>query len=334
MFKKFFSGFFFSILSVVLICVLFVSIMLNVVLLGSSAMQNASTLDNEKHFSEEKLEGNNKDLKILVVSVEGMISDSGPDSYIVKSKYIEKVFEQAAKDKNIRGVILNINSPGGTITATDKMYNTIAKYKSKMNVPVIAYFDSVAASGGYYMAMACDKIISHATTITGSIGVIMSFYQAQELLENKLGIESVVIKSGEHKDIGSSSRKTTDSEREILNSILQEMYSTFLEKVRAGRSELKDMPEDELKKIADGRIYTGKQALAHKLVDELGYFSDAQDVICELSGLKRKEVSFVEYKKNSNAFLDLLKAESSVQGSLQNMIRKEFTANFYYLWRP
>ena len=333
MIKKIFSGFFFSVLSVVLICVLFASIMLNVILLGVTAAQQNTTVKSDA-FNEKTVEGKNDKAKILLVPLQGVISDDGPDSYTVKSQYVKQVFEQAEKDNSIRGVILYINSPGGTITATDKIFHIISKYKNAKNIPVIAYFDSVAASGGYYIAMACDEVICHPTTITGSIGVIMSFYQAQELLKDKLGIESIVIKSGEHKDIGSFSRNITDKEREIFNNILMEMYTTFLEKVRSGRKELKDMPEDELRKIADGRIYTGKQALEHKLVDSLGYLDDAKDSICNTLGIKRSDISFVQYEKNAHPFLDLLQSQAKTENAVQSMLRQKFTANFYYLWRP
>ncbi|BBM87863.1 signal peptide peptidase SppA [Candidatus Uabimicrobium amorphum] len=333
MIKKIFSGFFFSVLSVVLICVLFVSIMLNIILLGVTAAQQEQSTKSDS-FNEKVVEGESDKSKILIVPLQGVISDSGPDTYTVNSRHVKKVFEQAEKDNRIRGVILYINSPGGTITATDKIFHIITKYKNVKKVPVIAYFDGVAASGGYYIAMACDKVICHATTITGSIGVIMSFYQAQELLKDKLGIESIVIKSGEHKDIGSFSRNITEEEREIFNGILMEMYATFLEKVRSGRKELTDMPEDELKKIADGRIYTGKQALELKLVDELGYFDDAKDSICETLGIKRSDTSFVQYEKNVNPFFELLQAQTKAENPVQSMLRQKFTANFYYLWRP
>ena len=304
MFKKIFSGFFFSVLSVVLICVLFASIMLNVVLLGVTSMQGQQkSSDNSQHFSEKIIEGKNKKSKILIVEITGVISDSGPDSYCVKSEYVKQIFTQAQRDKNIQGIILHINSPGGTIMATDKIFRIIEKYKSATKVPVLAYFDGVAASGGYYIAMACDKVMSHATTITGSIGVIMSFYQAQELLQNKLGIDSVVIKTGKHKDMGSMSRKVTEQELEIFNGILQEMYQAFLDKVRQGRSELRNMSQQELEVIADGRIYTGKQAFDLKLVDELGYLEDAQQQICQLAGTAPKEVSFVKYEKKGQCVL-------------------------------
>lgn len=333
MIKKIFSGFFFSVLSVVLICVLFASIMLNVILLGVTAAQQ-NTVEKSDVFNEKTLEGKNDKSKILLVPLQGVISDDGPDSYTVKSQYVKKVFEQAEKDNSIKGVILYINSPGGTITATDKIFHIISQYKNAKNIPVVAYFDSVAASGGYYIAMACDTVICHPTTITGSIGVIMSFYQAQELLKDKLGIESVVIKSGEHKDIGSFSRNITDQEREIFNNILMEMYAIFLEKVRSGRQELKDMPEEELRKIADGRIYTGKQALELKLVDALGYLDDAKNSICSTLGINRSDISFVQYEKNANPFLELLQSQAKTENAVQSMLRQKFTANFYYLWRP
>ena len=336
MFKKIFSGFFLSILSVVLIFALFISIVLNVVLLGTVAISGGGSegQDSGKYFSEKNIDGNNKESKVLIVSIAGMIADNGPANYVVTSNYIDKIFKQASTDKSIKGIILKVNSPGGTITATDKMYNIIMKYKEKTKIPVVVYFDEIAASGGYYIAMAGDKIISHATTITGSIGVIMSFYQAKELLENKLGIESVVIKSGPHKDIGSSSRTITDKEREILQGVLDEMYESFLDKVRSGRPELKMMSDEELRKIADGRIYTGKQALHHKLIDSIGYFDAAQDAVCELANLDRENTSFVEYQNKNNMLFDLLNSKSNVESTLHSMIESKFTAKFYYLWRP
>lgn len=334
MMKKIFSGAFFSILSVVLVVVLFLSIVTNIVLVTMVAIPSDLEENKSKSFKVEHVDGKkNSSGKILIVPINGVIADES-DDYTVTSNYIKKVFKQAEEDKEIKGVILKINSPGGTITATDKMYHTIMQYKEKTNIPVIAYFDSVAASGGYYVAMTCDKIIAHSTTITGSIGVIMSFYEIKELLENKLGIKSIVIKSGKHKDIGSSARSMSDEETEILNTIIQEMYMEFTKRVRSGRKELREMPQEELMKIADGRIYTGKQALEHKLIDSIGYFEKAQDEICSLANVTKNEMAFITYKANKNIFYQLLESTSTIQSNVHKTIQNNLSPKFYYMWRP
>lgn len=168
----------------------------------------------------------------------------------------------------VKAIVLRINSPGGAVGPSQEIYHELKKLAQ--NKPVIVSFGAVAASGGYYLAMAGERIFANPGSITGSIGVVMGFPNYQELL-SKVGIKSEVIKSGPYKDLGSAWREMTDEERFLLQEMIKDVHSQFVEVVSAGRS----LPVDELIPYVDGRIFTGRQALEIGLVDELGSFNDA-----------------------------------------------------------
>jgi len=220
--------------------------------------------------------------KIGVISVEGTISASQTvTSQLVKYR----------KDKAIKAIILKINSPGGTIAPTQEIYREIQK-----TIPVkkvVAAMGTVAASGGYYIAAAANKIVANPGTITGSIGVIMEFVRVEELL-NKIGVDLEIMKSGEFKDIGSPDRKLTKREREILDAMIMDMQKQFVEAIVRGRS----LSLDKVQAIADGRIFSGAQAKELGLVDFLGNFQDAVEITKELAGIKGDVTLVYPKKKN------------------------------------
>lgn len=226
--------------------------------------------------------------KIGVIPIEGTIrSARDVTSQLVKFK----------KDKGIKAIILRINSPGGTVAPTQEIYREVQK-----TVPVkrvIASMGTVAASGGYYIAAAADKIVAAPGTITGSIGVIMQFIQIQDLL-NKLGVELEILKSGEFKDIGSPDRKMTEREREILNTLIQDIQGQFVEGVARGRN----LPVEKVRQIADGRVFSGARAKELGLVDTLGNFQDAVELAKEMAGIKG-DVTLIYSKKGKLQLLDL-----------------------------
>src|SRR5205823_7348630 len=163
--------------------------------------------------------------------------------------------DAAAEDCHVKAVVLRINSPGGAVTGSDIMYQEVLNFRQDTGKPVVACMMDVAASGAYYIAMGCDKVYAHPTTVTGSIGVIMSLYNASGLFI-KLGVSSEPIKSGPNKDIGNPGRPMTDEERAILQGMVNGFYDQFVKVVVRGRS----LPEPQVRALADGRVYTGIEA--------------------------------------------------------------------------
>ncbi|MGB9730891.1 MULTISPECIES: signal peptide peptidase SppA [Calditerrivibrio] len=197
---------------------------------------------------------------IVLLDLEGIILES--DTLIEKLKKYEK-------DSNVIGIILRINSPGGAVAPSQEIYRFI----KKMSKPVYASMSTVAASGGYYVASACDRIYAMPGTITGSIGVIMKFTDLSKIYD-KLGVRTETIKSGKFKDIGSTTRSMTEEEKSILKQSVDDVYNQFIEDILSKRTFLN---KEELLKYADGRIITGREAKNLKLVDKLGSYEDAYE---------------------------------------------------------
>lgn len=234
------------------------------------------------------------DNKIVLVPIKGIISDKSAENVFMDTQsVVESVKQslgQAAEDDDIKAVILVVDSPGGGITASDKIYNNIMLFKEKTGKKVVVCMQDLAASGGYYVAVAADRIIAHPTTITGSIGVIMPIINMADLA-NKYGIKDDSVKSGEMKDIGSPLKQMMPGEKEVLHNIVMEMYMRFVTLIAEGRK----MPVDKVKMLADGRIYTGSQALENGLIDQIGYLDDAISAAKEMAGID--EASIIKYQK-------------------------------------
>ena len=227
--------------------------------------------------------------KIGVIPVEGTISSS----QTVTSQLVE-----FRKDAGIKAIVLKVNSPGGAIAPSQEIYREIEK-----TIPVkkvVVSMGTVAASGGYYIAAAANKIVANPGTITGSIGVIMEFVRVEDLL-TKIGVDLEIMKSGEFKDIGSPDRKLTQREREILNAMIMDMQNQFVEAIVRGRG----LSLEEVQRIADGRIFSGARARELGLVDVLGNFQDAVEITKELAGIKG-DVTLVYAKKRRVDVFDLL----------------------------
>ncbi|NIT14833.1 MAG: signal peptide peptidase SppA [Candidatus Dadabacteria bacterium] len=227
--------------------------------------------------------------KVALLSIEDVILDS--------KIYLESI-TSIRKDKDIKAVVLRINSPGGAVGPAQEIYSEILKLREK--IPVVASLGSVAASGGYYIACSADKIMTNPGTITGSIGVIAQFVNYKELLQwAKLDVE--VLKSGKFKDSGSPLRDLTPEERAYLQSTIDDVHSQFKTAVATTRN----MDPEEVDKIADGRIFTGQQALDLKLVDEIGTMNDAIDAAARLGGIEG-EPTVTDYPKRKTRLLDVL----------------------------
>ena len=222
--------------------------------------------------------------KIGVVKIQGGIYSS--EKYV---NWIKKLKENS----QVRGILLVVNSPGGGVVASDEIYNALMDFK-KTGRPLVAYFGSIAASGGYYVGCAADVIVSNPNTITGSIGVIAEFPVVKNLLK-KIGVDFIVIKSRDKKDLGSPWREMTPEEKKIIKSLIDETYKNFLKIV----SESRNIPMDSLYKIADGRIFSGRQALKYGLVDTLGTIDTAIEILKQKAKIKGKPMLLEPRKRFS-----------------------------------
>jgi protease-4 len=208
---------------------------------------------------------------IAVIEVDGVINDA---------KNIVRQLKKYSNESKIKGILLRIESPGGTVVAAQEIYSELKRTKQKGKRLVVS-MGSVATSGGYYIATPADIIVANPGTITGSIGVIMNFPVIEELLK-KIGIKFEVIKSNEHKDLGSPFRTPTSKERELLSSLTWDIYQQFLDAIKENRP----ISEETLNKITQGQIFSGKQAQQYGLVDSLGSYEDAIIILSNLCGIK------------------------------------------------
>jgi len=209
--------------------------------------------------------------KVAVVRIEGVIVDS--------REAIEEL-RKFRKNPTVRAIVLRIDSPGGGVVPSQEIYAEILKARTEDKVKIITSMGNLAASGGYYIAAATDKIVANPGTLTGSIGVIMELANVQGLLE-KVGVQSVVIKSGKHKDLASPFRTMSPEERALLQDVLDDVHDQFIQAVAAGRA----MKVEQVRDLADGRIFSGRQARAVKLVDELGDLQDAIKLAARMVGI-------------------------------------------------
>lgn len=226
---------------------------------------------------------------IGVIEVTGIIKSS--DETL---KYLSD-FE---KDKKIKAIVIRIDSPGGAVGPSQEIYSEILKIKKKK--PVVASIGTLGASGGYYIACGANRIVANPGSITGSIGVIIQFYQFYNLL-NKLGIKGDTVKSGVFKDTGSPLREMTKEERIYLQSVIDDVHNQFIDAVVRGRN----LKKEQVLPYADGRIMTGKMAKDLKLVDELGNFNDAVQIAKKLANVEG-EPKLVFAKKRKANLLELL----------------------------
>ncbi|SLM47653.1 putative Peptidase S49, signal peptide peptidase SppA [Nitrospira japonica] len=210
--------------------------------------------------------------RIALVRVEGVILDS--QSTVTELK-------RFGENPSIKAIVLRIDSPGGGVVPSQEIYDAVQRVRNKNSKAVIASMGTVAASGGYYIASATDRIIANPGTLTGSIGVIMETANVEGLLK-KIGVEGIVVKSGKFKDVGSPLRRMSDEERALLQSVMDDVHKQFIEAVASGRA----MEPAAVQALADGRIFTGRQAKEAKLVDELGNLEDAIQLAADLAGIE------------------------------------------------
>ncbi|MFC0187869.1 signal peptide peptidase SppA [Fictibacillus aquaticus] len=248
----------------------------------------------DEEFAETVIQEGDSDRKIVVLDVSGVIQDTGDAASFFESagynhRQFLKMLDQAGKDDSAAGIIIKVNSPGGGVVESAEIHKKIVETQQKHRKPVFISMGSMAASGGYYISAPADTIYANPATMTGSLGVIIQSMNYGELAE-KLGVKWETIKSGPHKDILSPSRDMTKEEQNILQDMVDDSYDEFVSVISQGRK----MNEDAVRKIADGRIYSGKQAKELGLVDNLGTFDDAA------AGMKKKlgdsGLSLVQYE--------------------------------------
>ena len=296
--------------------------------------------------------------KIVVLPIEGTITES-------EFGFIRNCIKKAYEDDRLSGLVLRVNSPGGTISGSDYYYDLLCKLKEERKVPVYVSMGGVAASGGYYVSMAADKIFAERSTITGSIGVISMMMDASTLCE-KIGVKSNYIVSGKNKGMGDFTRPMSDEERSIWQGLIDEAYEQFLSVVRKGRpafalqSEGKDAETEEtaengavdtdnadaaaehastdgtdsLRALADGRVYSAAEAKRLGLIDEIGFLQDATEaMIKDELKVSQEDVQVVRYKKQESV-LSVLGAETGADGAFgqtASLIKTLSAPNLYYM---
>ncbi len=292
-------------------------------------------------LEETVLFGKGKD-KIVVMEIQGLISEkesSKPFQLKTEPSMVASLKEQldlAAGDERVKGILLMINSPGGTVTASDIIYNEIKRFKAKKQAKVVALLNGTATSGAYYVAQGADRIFAYPTTVTGSIGVILLNLNLNGLME-KIGVSNATIKSGMYKDLGSPFRKPTKGEEEILQGVVDQLYGRFVRVVDENRSglDLSGRPE-----LVDGRIFTAPQALSDGLIDQIGYVADA--VAWVRSAAAAPDARVVRYRRHGEYKPNIYSygGDQPVQAEF-NLIKLDLEGlltgvgpTFMYLWMP
>ncbi len=265
-----------------------------------------------------------------IVRIEGpieMLSSGGAFGLRQGAESVIDRLDELEKSSNIRAVVVRINSPGGTVAATQEIYQKIWKLRKK-NIPIVASMGEVAASGGYYVASACEYIVANHGTLTGSIGVIAVSPNLRKLFE-KIGISMNVIKSGRYKDILSSFRDITPEERQLFQELIDASYRKFLKDVALGRNQ----NESDIAPIADGRILSGENALKYKLVDMLGTFDDAIDKARQMGKLSDSAPVYDEFRSPLQQLLSNLQGMLGAGNRIPDL-HFEHKYRIEYRWEP
>lgn len=251
--------------------------------------------------------------KIGVIEVNGIIASS--------KKTIERITD-FRDEGSIKAIVLRVDSPGGGVGPSQEIYREVQKLAAVK--PVVVSMGGVAASGGYYIAAPATRVLANPGTITGSIGVIMEFTNVEDLM-GKVGLKSLVVKSGTHKDIGSPVRTMTGEDRQILQGLIDDVHQQFVTAVATGRH----LEEKEVRLLADGRIFSGRQALDLGLVDQLGNLEDAVDVAAELAGITGKPRT-VYPRDERPRILEYIIQETLAQ--TLDMVREPLSGGLQFAW--
>jgi protease-4 len=255
--------------------------------------------------------------RIQVIDIEGEL---------VQSRPIIDQLKRYEDSNSVKAILLNIDSPGGGVAVSQEIYTEIKRLREKKDKIIVAYLSSTGASGAYYVSVATNKIVANPGTIVGSIGVIAEWTNYADLME-WAKLKDIVFKTGEFKDTGSPSRALTDNEKKYFQGLIDDMYVQFLEAVASGRK----LDLQEVRSMADGRVFTGRNAKERKLIDEIGNFQDAVDVTAKLAGISGKP-RLIRLTRQRVTLLDVLTTDLSrlVPFSGQSM---KSQIKFQYLWK-
>ncbi len=274
--------------------------------------------------------------KLVLLEIEGMISESERRSPLGRGRpnvvaRAREALDLATEDDDVAGLLLRIRSPGGTVAASETLYHEILRWKRENEKPVIAYMQGLATSGGYYVSMAADRVIAHPTSITGSIGVIMTGVNLSGLMQ-RFGIADQTFKSGEFKDAGSPLRPMRPEEQEQLQSVIDDLQARFVEVVVRGRPAL---DQAAVARLANGRIFSANQALEAGLVDQIGHLDEAIEVAEGLAGIPESRV--VVYHRSNEYWNNIYNRGPGtplqvVDVDVLTLAQDRLPAGFYYLW--
>ncbi len=320
------------------LAIFMISSMLSFMIHGFSNKEETLTSlfsSTNKSFTEKVIEQGNENKKIVVLEIDGVIQDSGDaSSFLTTSGYNHKTFieklKSARDDAAVRGIVIRVNTPGGGVVESAEIHHLITEIIEEKKKPVYISMGTMAASGGYYISAPATKIFANEETLTGSLGVILESINYSVLAE-KLGIDMVTIKSGEYKDILNPAREMTESEKEILQKMINESYDQFVKVIVNGRG----ISEEKVREIADGRIYSGRQAKELNLIDEFGYLDDTIEALKKDYRLKDAQV--VKYEDQSfglASFLDMTATKflGDRNEPLVNIIQQPNSPRLMYLY--
>jgi len=248
------------------------------------------------------------------------------DGELVESRAILDQLKRYEDSNSVKAILLNIDSPGGGVAVSQEIYTEIRRLRDKKDKIVVAYLSSTGASGAYYVACAANKIVANPGTIVGSIGVIAEWVNYADLME-WAKLKDVVFKTGEFKDTGSPSRSLTENERKYFQGLIDDMYVQFLEAVASGRK----LDLQEVRSLADGRVFTGRDAKGRKLVDEIGNFQDAVDLTAKLAGISGKP-RLIRLSRRRVTLLDVLTTDLSRFVPFNGQSMKS-QIKFQYIWK-
>ena len=315
-------------------------LILTMLIMGGCAAPKFSLFPDETEpLREFTLEGKEKG-KVLVIPVEGVISDAPERSFLrPRPSMVQEIVSQlrlAEQDKEVRAVLLKIDSPGGSTTASDILYHEIMEFKKRTQAKVVVSMMNLATSGGYYISLPADHILAHPTTVTGSIGVILLYPRVTGLMK-KIGLDVEINKSGKNKDMASPFREATEEERRIFQGITDDLGNQFLDLVMKHRN----LDTEAAESVATARVYLSKEALDLGLVDEIGYLSDAINKSKTLANLPA-DAKVIIYRRTEYPDDNVYNTKTSSPGiqrvSLIDLNLPEtfsdMQTGFYYLWMP
>ncbi|HZN11401.1 MAG TPA: signal peptide peptidase SppA [Blastocatellia bacterium] len=269
--------------------------------------------------------------RIAMIPVEGIIGDE-------TAKTVNRYLKQYGDDGRVKAIVLRVDSPGGGVAASQEIYREVRRVKEEKKKKIVVSMGTVAASGGYYIAAPADRIFANPGTVTGSIGVIAEWFNLKQLAE-WAKVRPVVFKSGEFKDTGSPTRDLTPREREYFQGMINDLYGQFVRAVTEGRQGRKELNEERVRALADGRVYTGQAAVDNGLVDELGNYEDALKGAAQMVGIRGEpQVVTPPRQRSGFSILDLLGAARQLEGLLPRELPRQLgevdtSVKFKYQWK-